>query len=40
MKFSCYKNDLIDALKLVSKAVAAKAQTPIGIFAIGGRGGA
>lgn len=29
MKFSCYKNDLIDALKLVSKAVAAKAQTPI-----------
>ena len=29
MKFSCYKNDLIDALKLVGKAVAAKPQTPI-----------
>lgn len=34
MKFSCYKKDLADALKLVSKAVATKPQTPIlsGIF--------
>ena len=34
MKFSQYKSDLLDALKLVSKAVAVKPQTPIlsGIF--------
>lgn len=29
MKFSCYKQDLIDALKLVVKSVALKPQTPI-----------
>ena len=34
MKFSQYKSDLLDALKIVSKAVAVKAQTPIlsGLF--------
>lgn len=29
MKFSCYKNDITDALKFVIKAVATKPQTPI-----------